>query len=199
MKKYILPLLLILVLLGCQQEPQSLEQDRPKSPSIIDEPEPVILNSENIVCDLSRDPNKIDDIELSIINQGLQKTSEGIVFSMKALDSNDIPIGVDGFLSVVMSSTKVVRKNTIDGIQDVREPDEEIYNFNFPIKKDDIQFNCSSKPLIIKFSSIENSKNYRFVDEDDPGLLTFEFQRTGSGDRFKKTYTPKAGEDLLHK
>lgn len=125
-------------------------------------------------------PQNIDGIELTIFTEGLNKNKEGFKFRLMPLDKEGNIIPLTGNLKVSFWTTKETNNKLTQNI--------EIYTKSFYLKKENVAADCSSQEMEINFEDMKSNSKYRFIPEDDPGIINFEFKRTGSEDLFEKVY-----------
>ncbi len=136
---------------------------------------------ENKQCDNFDIPaQNLDTIDLTIFIEGLKRTEDSYKFRLIPLDKEGNIIPLTGNLKVSMWTTKEVRGKLTEDI--------EIYTKAFSLKEENVAEDCSSEEIKIMFDDIKASSKYKFVSEDESGIMRFEFKRLGSSDLFEKKY-----------
>ena len=161
---------------------------QPDSTETVETQPPLQLPPEK--CDSTISQDDITHIDLSAFKEGLNITKEGFSFRIILLDMDNNTVPANGNIGLTIFSTKWWNDELVN--------DLEIYQKSILLKKEEVNSDCSSKEIFVKFDDIKKQPNYRYVKEEDPGVLRIEFKRSYSNDLYEIEYIPyEFGEDIL--
>ncbi len=194
MKKILIGLIIVLMLYGCAEEAPQIEApdedmqeattttitEKPDAGMQEDVAKEPVLPTEKECANFDIPSQNIGSIDLTIFTEGLEKTEEGFKFRLIPMDNEGNIIPVTGNLKVSLWSTIGEEERSLRKT--------EIYVASFYIKEENVVEDCSSKEIEIEFERVKAARRYSSVPEDDPGIIRFEFTRTGSQDLFEKEY-----------
>ena len=192
MKQMILMVLIVALLVGCTAPaPQTGTESIPKAemPVQADEPvrevapvspEPVVMESPPVVpekCDTVIDPIKLSKVEYSFSEGGIDVDSDGFSFSFFPLDAKGNIMPIEGNIAVKLYWTEIDHTGK-------RKSKQVVYEMAKYIKPEDVNPDCSPKPVVVKYDNIIKDRRYEGVTADDPGFINVIFVRSGSFDEF---------------
>ena len=62
---------------------------------------------------------------------------------------------------------------------------EPVYSRSYYIKPENVMDDCSPQPITVEFEDIRKDNFYRYVEEDDMGVLRLSFKRIGSSSLYE--------------
>ena len=197
MRLFITLALISLLIIGCSEDTQEQIPDDDQEPIPSEDsteetspPEiPVEEPKEPEKCESDISPDYITDIDLSIFTEGLNKTEDGFTFRIIPLDDEGNIVPTGGNVALTLYSTKQWNDELVRDLDILRK--------SIQIDEENVNADCTSEPIFISFDEIKRQENYRYVDEDDPGILRIVFRRPRSNDLYEIGYEPfEHGEDI---
>jgi hypothetical protein len=190
--KALLILSIALLILACS--PQQAQQpytapvpqvQPPPAPPALTEPTPPILTAppeqqNELVCGTDLQPQQITQIRTSLQDKGLEKDTEGFSFRVLPVDSTGTKvIPAEGSITVTLFSSREDKPLLSE---------YSVYKKSVYVKPSDLMSDCGPKPVVIKWSDIQASQNYRYLKTPNPGILLIQYTRTGSQQLFEYEY-----------